>query len=291
MEGGKVSEPSLRFTLVHGSGDLLNRRTEYVCGQNKRSESRSCTGQSVTAPPTNVKYEYGPLRAYIQNRDLGYSFELDLAAHIYTAFRANQYGSPIWRKPRQIQPLKRTGQTVHIHTETIDNGERLETLGYIARHVITKTSQTRGSQLLSESECDGWYIDAPPAWLTVHPAKPGTFCHVLVNNTARDDYKFTGTGQRETGFMVRARRTHKSFIRHEDGSTGIYENVSHDEIAELSETPLQPDLFVPPHDFRRVPQLPNGVRYTFPFQMRLRWEMLKDSFRLRNRIARFTHPL
>jgi hypothetical protein len=245
----------------------------------------------VTAPPTNAKYAYGPLRAYIQNRDLGYGFELDLAARIYTAFRVNQYGSPRWLKPRQIQPVKRTGQTVHIHTEMIDTGERFETLGYVARHVITKTSQARGSQLLSASECDEWYIDAPAALLTVHPAKPGTFYHVMsLHNGGRDDYKFTGTGQRETGFMVCARRTDKSFIRHEDGSTGIHENVSHDEIAELSETPLQPDLFIPPHDFRRVPQLPNGVRYSFPFQMRLRWEMLKD-FRLRNRIARFTHPL
>ena len=286
-----MSEQSLRFTLVHRSGSLLSSRTEYVCGQNGRSESRSCTGHSVTAPPTNVQYEYGPLRANIHNRDLGYGFELDLEARIYTAYRANQYGSPTWLKPLQIQPRKRSGQTVHIHTETIDTGERLEILGYGARHVITKTSQTRDSQLLSESECDGWYIDTPAAWLTLHPAKPGTFCHVMsVNNNARHDYKFTGTGQRETGFMVRARWTHKSFVGHEDGSAGIHESVSHDEVAELSETPLQPDLFVPPHDFRRVPQLPNGVRYPFSLQTRLRWEMLKDSFSLQNQILRFTHP-
>jgi hypothetical protein len=238
-----------------------------------------------------VQYEYGPLRAYIHNRDLGYRFELDLAACIYTASRVNQYGSPIWMKPQQIQPFKRTGRTVHIHTETIDTGERLEMLGYVARHAITRTSQARDSQLLTESECDGWYIDAPAAWLILHPAKPGTFYHVAAgfNDNARDDYKFTWTGQRETGFLVRARRTHKSVVHHEDGSTGFHESVSRDEIAELSETPLQPDLFVPPHDFRRVPRLPNGGRYSLSVQTRLRWEMLKDSFRLRNRIAGFTH--
>lgn len=286
-----MGEPSLRFVIVHRSAGLLSSRTEYVCGQNKRSESRSCAGHSATTPPTNVQYEYGPLRAYIQNRDLGYSFELDLEARIYTAFRANQYGSPSWLKPRHRPPVKRTGQTVQIHTQTIDTGERLEMLGYMARHVITKTNQTRDSQFLGESECDGWYIDPPAAWLILHPSKPGTFCHVVaLVNGARDDYKFTGTGNRETGFMVRATRTHKSFFRREDGSTAIHENVSHDEITEFSETPLQPDLFVPPRDFRRVPQLSKAARHSFSLQTRLRWEMFKDSFSLQNRISRFTHP-
>jgi hypothetical protein len=287
-----VSKASLRFVIVHRSAGLISSRTEYVCGQNTRSESRSCTGHSLTTPPTNVKYDYGPLRAYIHNRDLGYSFELDLAARIYTAFRANQYGSPRWLKPRQTQPLKRTGQTVHVQTETIDTGERLETFGYVARHVITKTTQIRDSQLLSQSESDGWYVDAPAAWATLHPAKPGTFYHVMsLHNGERDDYKFTGTGSRETGFMVRARQTHQSFFGHEDGTARVHENVSHYEIAEFSETPLKPELFVPPHGFRRVPRLPNEMRYSFRHQTRLRWEMLKDSFSLQNQISRFTHLL
>jgi hypothetical protein len=269
---------SLKFTITHRSGGLLNTRTEYICGENTRSESRSCSGHSVNGSPTNQQYEYGPLRAYIHNRDLGYDFQLDLAAHIYTAFRANQHGSPVWLKPRHTQPLKSTGLTVHTHTETIDTGERRETFGYMARHVITKTSQTRDSRLLSESECDGWYIDAPAAWVTLHPAKPGSFYHVLSpNNGARDDYKFTQTGTRETGFLVQATRTYKSFF-------------SHEEVTELSETPLEPELFVPPHDFRRVPQLPDKIRSSFSFRTIRRWEMLRDSFRLRNRISRFTHP-
>ena len=282
---------SLKFTITHRSGGLLSSRTEYICGENTRSESRDCRGHSVTGSPTNVQYEYGPLRAHIRNRDLGYGFELDLAARIYTAFRANQHGSPVWLKPRHTQPLKNTGLTVHIHTETIDTGERRETFGYSARHVITRTSQSRDSQLLSESECDGWYIDAPAAWLTVHPAKPGTFCHVVASyNGARDDYKFSQTGTRETGFLVRATRTHKSFFSDEAGTARIHESISHDEITELSETPLEPELFVPPHDFRRVPRLPDKIPYSFSFRTRSRWEMFRDSFSLRNRISRFTHP-
>jgi len=286
-----MGERSLKFTITHRSSGLLSRRTEYICGENARSECRSCTGQSVTTPPTKLHYEYGPLRGYIHNRDLGYAFELDFAARVYTAFRANQYGSPAWLKPRHIQPLKRTGLTVHIHTETIDTGERRQTWGYLARHVITKISQTRDSQLLSESECDGWYIDAPAAWVTLHPTKSGSFYHVLsLNNGERDDYKFTETGNRETGFMVRATRIHKSFFCDDAGIERIHENVSHDEITELSETPHKPELFVPPPDFRRVPGLQKEIRYSFSFRTRRRWEMLKDSFILRNRISRFIRP-
>ena len=70
-------------------------RTEYVFGLNTRSENRSCFGHSDVVPPTNVRYEYGPLLAYIQNRDLQYGFEIDNDAGVYTAWRANTYGSQV----------------------------------------------------------------------------------------------------------------------------------------------------------------------------------------------------
>ena len=75
--------------------------TQYICGRNKRIERRSCSGHSDTTFPTKVRYEYGPLRAAIFNRDLGYAFEVEPASGVYTAFRANEYGSPIWSKPQR----------------------------------------------------------------------------------------------------------------------------------------------------------------------------------------------
>jgi hypothetical protein len=98
-----VTCPSLRYTTVSLFGDMPTTRTEYICGLNTRSESRSCSGRSETTPPTNVRYEYGPLRAYIYNRDLSYRFELELATRIYTACQVNEYGSPKWMKPRQME--------------------------------------------------------------------------------------------------------------------------------------------------------------------------------------------
>jgi hypothetical protein len=284
-----VTCPSLRYTTVSLFGDMPTTRTEYICGLNTRSESRSCSGRSETTPPTNVRYEYGPLRAYIYNRDLSYRFELELATRIYTACQVNEYGSPKWMKPRQMEPAKRSGRTVHTHTETIDTGERREIFHYTARRVITRSRQTRDSQLINESECDGWYIDPPAAWLNLHPPpKPGTFYHLCLGTGERDDYKFTEAGNRETGFVLLATRTHKSFSQDETENSRTHESVHHEEVTELSETPLEPGLFVPPRDFERVPQLPDGVRYAPAYRIRLRWEILKDSLRLPNEIAKFT---
>ena len=85
-----MTGPSLRFTTVSLFGDMPTTRTHYISGLNARSESRSCSGHSTTVPPTNVRYEYGPLRAYIRNRDLNYSFELEIEKRIYTAFQVNE---------------------------------------------------------------------------------------------------------------------------------------------------------------------------------------------------------
>ena len=64
---------------------------------------------------------------------------------------------------------KKSGKTRHCHIETIDTGERREMFGYIARHVVTRSRQTRDSEFLSEFQMDGWYIDPPTAWLNLHP--------------------------------------------------------------------------------------------------------------------------
>lgn len=161
--------------------------------------------------------------------------------------------------------------------------------GYPARRVITRSRQTLDSQLLNESETDGWYIDPPAAWLSLYPpSKPGTYSYLSSATAERDDYKFTETGNRETGFALVATRTHKSYSEDEIGNSRTHESVHRQEVTELSEAPLGPELFVPPRDFKRVQQLPDGVRYSLPHRIRLRWETLKDSLSLPNRIAKFS---
>ena len=94
---------SLKFRTDSLHGDMPTSRTEYIFGLNSRSENRSCTGHSDVFPPINLRYGYGPLRAYIQNRDLQYGFEIDMDASVYTAWRTNRYGSPAWINPRRIR--------------------------------------------------------------------------------------------------------------------------------------------------------------------------------------------
>ena len=267
---------------------MSTRRTEYICGHNTQSEGRNCTGHSSSTPPTNVRYEYGPLVVRIHNRDLGYSFWMDPAKRIYAAYRVNEHGSPVWLKPRAAQPTKPSGHTLHTHSDTIDTGERKSIFGFPARRVLTKTRQLRDSQLLSQSECDGWYIDPPAAWLNLYPPKPGTFCVVsLTSSGTRDDFKFTETGTRETGFLLESRRTHRSFFVDDGGNPTFRETLAQEEVTEFSESPLNAGLFVPPREFQRVPHLPDRARYTSKDHMRLRWEMMKDWFSLRGRIRSF----
>ena len=207
---------------------------------------------------------------------------------IHRALITMSPGDPSDRAELEIEPAKRSGKTLHNHIETIDTGERREIFGYTARRVITRSRHIRDSQLLNESECDGWYIDPPAAWLNLHPPPmPGTFYHLSSGTGERDDYKFTEAGKRETGFVLLATRTHKSSFQDETGNSRAHESVRHEEVTEFSETPLEPDLFVPQRDFKRVPQLPDGIRYALAYRIRLRWEILKDSLSLPNRIAKF----
>jgi hypothetical protein len=154
---------------------MATSRIVYICGRNSRSETRNCVGLRSITPPIHLRYEYGPLLAYIHNRDLGYSFWIDMEKRLYTASRANQYGSLAWLKPRAAQPLKPLGTIVHILTDTIDTGDCKTLFRCTARRLISKTRNMRDAQLVSESECDGWYIDPPPAWVSLDPPNKRTF--------------------------------------------------------------------------------------------------------------------
>lgn len=284
-----MNAPSLRFTTVSLDGDMQTTTTRYICGLNERFEHRNCSGHGDGTPSAKVRYEYGPLRAAIFNRDLGYAFEVEPASRVYTACRTNKHGGPIWSKPHRMEQPKKSGKTRLSHIETIDTGESREMFGYIARHVITTSRQTRDSEFLSESQMDGWYIDPPAAWLNLHPPlRPGTFTYLSSPTSERDDYKFTENGERETGFVLLSTRTDKHVSRDETGNPKEFRSVRREEVTEFSETPLELDLFVPPLEFKRVPQLSNGLGYARRYRMRLRWEMLKDSLSLPKRIARFT---
>jgi hypothetical protein len=150
--------------------------------------------------------------------------------------------------------------------------------------MITKTRQIRDSELMSG--WDAWYIDLPAASATLYPPpKPGSFCSITVGTAERDEYKVTDAGKRETGFVLLATRTHRSLFRDESGTVKTHESAHREEVTEFSEASLESSLFGAPLDFKRVPHLSAGAHYPLKVRTRLRWEMLKDSLRLRKRIA------
>ena len=221
-----MPEPSLRYVVVNLHGEVRTSRTEYLLGRNSRSELRDCRSYRDSDPkqPGAVQFQYGPLRAYIQNRDLHYHFHLDLESRVYTARRVNQYGSPSRLKPKG-KPLPPSGRTVHVHTETIDTGERREMFGYTARRVIIRRTHRfspDNDAQSSDTEADGWYIDPPAAWLAVHPSRPGhAILHFAVNGRF-DTPVFTDAGPRETGFPMLVTRTHRSSFTDAEGKIRIH---------------------------------------------------------------------
>src|SRR5260370_39875074 len=95
-----------------------------------------------------------------------------------------------------------SGRTLHVPTQTVDTGEHREMYGYIARHVIARTTYKFSPEHdsdLTELEEDGWYIDPPAAWLPIYPPRPGRYAILLVHRQF-DTPVFSDDGPRETGF-------------------------------------------------------------------------------------------
>ena len=271
-----MPEPSLRFTTVSVHGEMRAGQTNYFLGRSTRSESRGCTAYCDGDPtgPGAMQYRYGPLRAVIHNRDLHYYFHLDLDAGVYTSERLMEYDVP--RSLRPIRPgPARSEQKVHIHTHTVDTGERREILGYPARRVLIRAMQyLEGDPDPSDTETDGWYIDPPPAWHMLHPPNQRAVVLASVNGKIPAPV-FHDEGPRETGFPLLVTSTHGFTCRDSDGSIRTHTSVDRREVTEIFEEPLDPDVFTPPRYFRRVKRLP-GER-PMPLRLRLRygWQRLK----------------
>jgi hypothetical protein len=270
-----MAEPSLRYVIVNVYRETHNSRTEYILGRNSRSEYRLSQTFREGDPnqPGAARVEYGPLRALIQNRQLHSQFHLDLDAHVYTTLHLPEDRIPTSFTTRA--PIHRpSGRTIHVRTETIDTGERREMFGYTARRVIIRTTHRVSPESDSpygDAESDGWYIDPPAAWLALHPPMRG---HAIFHS-GDDTPLFTDVGPRENGFPLLVRKTDHSRFRDAEGNIRTHTSEYRDEVTELSEEALDPDLFVPPRDFRRVARLPGEPTLPFALRMRIGWQNFK----------------
>ena len=144
--------------------------------------------------------------------------------------------------------------------------------GYTARHVKVRRTDTcnpPGDSWEMHDDTDGWYIDA---WPRYSEAKSLGYagCKSLRRDEVpeQDEIRITRTGPDETGLPIILKR-----------------GTTYDRVIEFSEDALDPALFAPPADFKRVPEPPPGtvgegrsVEYHYPWTMglRLRWLMLTD---------------
>jgi len=145
-----------------------------------------------------MQLEFGPRRALIHKRDLGYRFDIDLESRVYTAFELHEYRRPGTTSfMPKVESHKPSGRTVYVNTETIDTGERKETFGYTARRVIIRTTyryspdDNAGSR---DGEADGCYIDPPAAWLALHPPIRGHAILQIAVGGRTDTPVFTDVG-------------------------------------------------------------------------------------------------
>ena len=275
-----MAEPSLRYVIVNVYRETHNSRTEYILGRNSRSEYRLSQTSRERGPnqPGAARVEYGPLRALIQNRQLHSQFHLDLEARVYTTLHLPEDRIPTSFTTRA--PIHRpSGRTIHVHTETIDTGDRREMFGYISRRVIIRTTHRvtpEDDARSGEVEADGWYIDPPAAWRSLHPGSGHAIFH-----SGDEIPVFTDVGPRENGFPLLVRKTDRSMFRDAEGNIRTHTSEYRDEVTEFSEEALDPDLFAPPHDFRRVAQLPGEPAIPFALRMRIGWQNLKHKFMTR----------
>jgi hypothetical protein len=256
-----MPEPSLRYFIVKVWRDTQSSRTEYIFGRNSRSEYRLS--------------QTGPLRALIQNHQLHSQFHLDLDAHVYTTLHLPEDRIPTSFTTR-APSYRPSGRTLHVHTETIDTGERREMFGYTARRVIIRTTHRvtpEDDARSGEAEADCWYIDPPAAWRALHPLRGRAIFHL-----GDETPVFTDVGPRENGFPLLVRKTDHSRFRDAEGKIRIHTSEDRDEVTEFSEEALSADLFVPPHDFRRVSRLPGEPAIPFAHRMRIGWENFKHKF-------------
>jgi hypothetical protein len=173
--------------------------------------------------------------ATIVNVADGSTYVLDLRNRTWTPQRSHDdpllvLASWMWRPPR----VRESGKTVEIWYETMDTGERREMFGRTASHLITRerrVAEPGACTGSSETETDGWYIP---------PESPRRYAaYVLGSNHACRDTMVTHGARPINGLPL------LETVRDGTG-TRIHE------VTEYSEQPLDPALFAPPGDFRRV---------------------------------------
>ncbi|HEX5435193.1 MAG TPA: hypothetical protein VFY05_13215 [Candidatus Angelobacter sp.] len=254
------------------TGGFTDLRTEYLTPDRMRNEWQTRAGE----------WSGPPMASIVQRGQHDHVYVMDLQAHEYVTYETDSLAGPV---RSQSKPVANSGGTLQILTNSVDTGERKKFFGRIARHIITRERRIPSPgacSLGSESQTDGWYLDASsvPEWsqpksgygvviASVVAAEPATNCQDKMDKI---DVHHTGV---DLGFPVKVTTTVQSQVPGRNGKLRMLASTWHSEILELNQGPLDPALFQVPANFRQVASLKSWIPALPPSQELTGWEWLK----------------
>ncbi|HET9181617.1 MAG TPA: hypothetical protein VFP59_05755 [Candidatus Angelobacter sp.] len=254
------------------TGGFTDLRTEYLTPDRMRNEWQTRAGE----------WSGPPMASIVQRGQHDHVYVMDLQAHEYVTYETDSLAGPV---RSQSKPVASSGGTLQILTNSVDTGERKKFFGRIARHIITRERRIPSPgacSLGSESQTDGWYLDASsvPEWsqpksgygvviASVVAAEPATNCQDKMDKI---EVHHTGV---ELGFPVKVTTTVESQVPGRNGKLRMLASTWHSEILELNQGPLDPALFQVPANFRQVASLKSWIPALPPGQELTGWEWLK----------------
>jgi len=251
----------------------MNPRTAeyivYVEGNRRRTEERRVQRNALWPGGPRVSF-YEPHSAVIESCEgnTKKAFSLDLDKRAYAPFErrqkldADRAKAIRDRTAKDAPPMR---PTVLHEITTVDTGERKESFGYTARHVIRtyKVIPLEGSTTVRPMETitDGWYIDRdtrisrdpqnePPREGTTYAGARlvvGSPNEAAASASPPSLVQTTYIGKPETGFPIRVRTTNRCSVQGQEQVT-----TSEIEVTEMSTKALDPSLFEVPKNFRSV---------------------------------------
>jgi hypothetical protein len=258
---------------------VMEERVLYLQGDRRRTEWRRESHNPLWPGGPRVTF-YEPYTALIETCDGGvskaFSLNLDNRTYAPLELRRKLTADEITSRQSQIPKAETPARPTALHEiTTVDRGERKQTHGYTARHVVTtfRITPLEGSEvMLQETITEGWYIDLntriscdPPeetrsegttyatARLVLSTLPPGETTP-SVSASATSLVKTTYIGKPETGFPISVSRTIRRTVLVEGRRTEQV-TTSETEVVDLSWRNLDEDLFKVPNNFRSIARI------------------------------------
>jgi hypothetical protein len=255
----------LKITTVRHYSRVLHNRTDpkvfpdqdwertetvYVHGPMQRFEF----GDAKPFRPTSAESGLSHV-AEIANCETRESMRLDLEAGEYIAVH---WPSDESMHAADAERLKRSETDwskfkVSVDSKTVDTGETMPFLGYIAHHFVITNHHTPVGELAvlmdqhEDSTGDVWYIDATIR-LPVRNCQPDDpAANAAEQARLRERQEVKHTGPTPHGFLVKMRRVAEISTR-----TVAYTETLETTVTELSQAPLDPRLFTAPPEYKAV---------------------------------------